>query len=60
MLTLKRVRIMNLKLGRLKTGTYRSVTAEEYGQLLELLEDSTNLSYTESQDSGGGDKQTRS
>jgi len=43
--SLKRVRIMNLKLGNLKTGTYRRVTAEEYRELLELLEDSTNLPY---------------
>lgn len=47
-LTLKRVRIMNLKLGNLKTGTYRRVTAEEYGALQELLQDSTNLPYEES------------
>ena len=37
---LKRVRIMNLRLGNLKTGTYRKVTAEEYEKLLELLQDS--------------------
>lgn len=46
-LTLKRVRIMNLKLGNLKSGTYRRIGADEYGELLELLEDSTNLSYVE-------------
>ncbi len=48
--TLKRVRIMNLKLGNLKTGTYRKVGREEYAQLLELLEDSTNLSYADAQE----------
>lgn len=37
---LKRVRVMNLKLGYLKTGTYRKVTAEEYEELLKLLKDS--------------------
>lgn len=37
---LKRVRVMNLKLGYLKVGTYRKVTAEEYEELLKLLKDS--------------------
>lgn len=37
---LKRVRVMNLKLGYLKTGTYRKVTAEEYEELLKQLRDS--------------------
>ena len=49
-LTLKRVRIMNLKLGNLKSGTYRKIVPEEYAELLGLLEDSTNLSYAESQE----------
>ena len=35
--TLKRVRIMNLRLGNLKTGTYRKVSKEEYEELCELL-----------------------
>ena len=48
--TLKRVRIMNLRLGNLKPGTYRKIGKEEYVQLLELLEDSTNLSYAEVQE----------
>lgn len=48
--TLKRVRIMNLRLGNLKSGTYRKIGKEEYVQLLELLEDSTNLSYAEFQE----------
>lgn len=42
--TLKRVRIMNLRLGNLKTGGYRKVTPAEYQQLLELLEGSSNIS----------------
>lgn len=42
--TLKRVRIMNLRLGNLKTGGYRKVTPAEYRQLLELLEGSSNIS----------------
>lgn len=40
--TLKRVRIMNLRLGNLKTGTYRKVTREEYEELCELLNDSAS------------------
>lgn len=36
--TLKRVRIMNLKLGTLKTGEYREITKEELQELEGLLE----------------------
>lgn len=43
-LTLKRVRIMNLRLGKLKTGGYRKVSPAEYDTLIELLEDSSNIS----------------
>lgn len=39
---LKRVRIMNIKLGRLKTGTYRNVTKDELRELRELIKDSAN------------------
>lgn len=35
---LKRVRIMNIRLGHLKTGTWRNVTEEELAELLYLLE----------------------
>lgn len=35
--TLKRVRIMNIRLGNLKTGDYRKVTPAEYNTLQELL-----------------------
>lgn len=38
--TLKRVRIMNLHLGRLKTGEWRKVSEEEQKQLYELLKNS--------------------
>lgn len=48
--TLKRVRIMNLRLGNLKSGTYRKIGPDEYARLLELLEDSTNLSYAEAKE----------
>lgn len=36
--TLKRVRIMNIRLGNLKTGDCRRVTPAEYAQLKEMLE----------------------
>lgn len=39
---LVRVRIMNIELGDLKVGTWRKVTAEEYGSLQKLLKDSSN------------------
>lgn len=42
-MTLKRVRIMNIRLGNLKTGDFRKVTPAEYKQLLEMLEDSSNI-----------------
>lgn len=35
---LQRVRVMNIRLGRLKTGTYRKVVGTELKELLELLE----------------------
>lgn len=38
--TLKRVRIMNIRLGNLKTGDFRKVTPAEYQQLLAMLEES--------------------
>ena len=40
--SLTRVRIMNVRLGRLKSGTFRKVTEEEYEELLALLEDAEN------------------
>ena len=41
-LELKRIRIMNLELGNLKTGAYRKVTPEEEKKLRELLADSSS------------------
>lgn len=35
---LVRVRVMNIRLGRLKTGTYRNVTEAEYNELIRLLD----------------------
>ncbi len=42
--TLKRIRIMNVKLGDLKEGKYRLISEQEYKELMFLLEDSTSLS----------------
>ncbi len=41
-LELKRIRIMNIRLGRLKTGTYRNVTKKEREELLEMIKNSNN------------------
>ncbi len=38
---LKRVRIMNIRLGHLKTGTWRNVTEDELTELYRYLEDAT-------------------
>lgn len=37
--SLKRVRVLNIQLGRLKTGTYRNVTSQELEELKRLLEE---------------------
>ncbi len=42
-MNLKRVRIMNIKLGTLKRGEYRELTGEEMRGLMEMVKDSTNL-----------------
>ena len=39
---LKRVRIMNIELGDLRSGSYREVTEAEWKELERLLEDSSN------------------
>lgn len=39
---LERVRIMNINLGRLKTGTYRNLTDYELSELRSLIENSSN------------------
>ena len=41
---LKRIRIMNVKLGELKEGTYRDISEQEYKELLGQLEHSSSLS----------------
>lgn len=45
--TLKRVRVMNIRLGDLKPGSFRQATPEEYRGVLSMIKDSTNLSYKE-------------
>lgn len=49
---LKRVRIMNIHLGSLKTGSWRPMTAAEYREMTRLLKESgaTNLPYARRQD----------
>lgn len=42
-LTLQRIRIMNINIGRLKVGDYRNLTEPELRELKVLLENSTNL-----------------
>ena len=39
---LERVRIMNIKLGELKSGEYREITEREYKELLKLISHSSN------------------
>lgn len=46
---LKRIRIMNIELGTMHTGAFRLVEGEEYGKLLDLLKDSSELSVKERQ-----------
>ena len=42
---LKRVRVLNVRLGDLEVGQYREITGTEYEKLMTLLENSSNLSY---------------
>lgn len=49
-LHLKRVRIMNINLGRLKTGDYRNLTDFELAELKETLKHSTGLPASEVSD----------
>lgn len=45
-MTLERVRVMNINLGRLKTGGYRNVTERELAELKELIKDSSSQPVT--------------
>lgn len=49
---LKRVRIMNIRLGHLKTGTWRNVTEDELAELYRCLEDA-QMEAEEMEDNGG-------
>ena len=55
--SLKRVRVMNICLGDLKSGEYRQVEGAEYREFMKLLENSTNLSYRQ-QNAGQGRDQS--
>lgn len=44
---LKRMRIMNVELGDLKSGAFRELSKKEYHQMKEALKDSSNRSYME-------------
>lgn len=48
---LKRVRIMNISLGDLKSGAYREITGREMKELQELLKDSYNETVRENHES---------
>lgn len=47
---LKRVRVLNIELGDLKTGEYRNVTDEEREELLSIIGNSSNTTVIEKED----------
>ena len=51
---LKRVRVMNIRLGALETGAYREIVGSEYEKMMALLEHSSNLPYEQRQEGKGG------
>lgn len=51
-MNLKRVRIMNIKLGNLERGQYRELTREEIEGLKKLVKNSTNLPMREAEEAG--------
>ena len=53
---LERVRIMNIKLGDIKTGEYREVTKEEYEKLMHLIQKSSNGPVVHRKESFNGRK----
>lgn len=58
---LKRIRVMNIKLGNLKRGEYRDVTQEELKELMQLLSDSDNrpMALREGKNHGSSRKNQR-
>lgn len=53
---LKRVRVLNVKLGDLESGKYREVTGAEYDRLMKLLKDSSSLSWRQREEKKTGRK----
>jgi 23S rRNA pseudouridine2604 synthase len=58
-MNLKRVRIMNIRLGNLERGKYRELTETELKDLRKMLRDSTNLPMSETKKSGERTKWTK-
>jgi 23S rRNA pseudouridine2604 synthase len=56
---LKRIRIMNIELGSLKTGEWRDLTEEELTSLNETLEESDNAPQAERKDHSGPKRRSR-
>ena len=54
--SLLRVRIMNIRLDGMKKGQLRQVTGEELAQLLELLKDSSSLSWAQQREKGKSER----
>lgn len=55
---LKRVRVLNIRLGALETGKYREITGSEYEKLMKLLEHSSNLPFEQRTGGHGGQIKT--
>jgi 23S rRNA pseudouridine2604 synthase len=58
-MNLKRVRIMNIRLGNLERGKYRELTEAELKELKKMLKSSTNLPMSEAGKSGEQTKWTK-
>ncbi len=56
---LRRIRIMNVRLGNLKEGTFRKVTPEEYAELLRLLDEDKRSDNGAEQHSESGGRMKR-
>lgn len=57
--SLKRTRIMNIELGKLKTGDWRDLTSEEVRGLQNAVSDSSNVPQAEREKSTGGRRRRR-
>ena len=51
-LSLKRVRVMNIRLGEMKPGTWRKIEGSEKEKLMKMLEGSSSLSYKQRMELG--------